>query len=99
MHLTAYNLVRRAMTLAALEGGRQPWQISFKAALQALGAYLPLLGAAMPIEAGCRALVQGIAAHRIGHRPDRCEPRRIKRRPKSQDLLMKPREQYKRNAE
>jgi putative transposase len=98
MHLTAYNLVRRAMTLTALERDRRPWQISFKAALQALGAYLPLLGAAMPIDAGCRALVQGIAAHRIGHRPDRCEPRRIKRRPKSHDLLMKPRSQYKRTA-
>lgn len=98
MHLAAYNLVRRAMTLTAIEGGRQPWQISFKATLQALGAYLPLLAAAMPIEAGCQALVRGVVAHRVGHRPDRFEPRRIKRRPKSHDLLMKPRSQYKRTA-
>jgi hypothetical protein len=98
MHLAAYNLVRRAMTLAALEAGRQPWQISFKAALQALDNYLPLLTAAMPIDAGCRALLNGIAAYCVGHRPDRVEPRRIKRRPKPHDLLMKHRSLYKRHA-
>lgn len=98
MHLLAYNLLRRVMAAAAIEAGVQPWQISFKSTLQSLGAYLPLLGGGMPIEAGCRALLDGIAAHRVGNRPDRFEPRRIKRRPKSHDLLMKPRSQYKQIA-
>lgn len=98
MHLLAYNLLRRMMALAAIEAGIQSWQISFKNALQSLSNYLPLLGCIMPIEAGCQALLEGIAAHRVGNRPDRFEPRRLKRRPKPHALLMRPRHEYKRHA-
>jgi hypothetical protein len=34
-----------------------------------------------------------LATHRVGHRPNRVEPRAVKRRPKPHDLLMEPREQ------
>ena len=95
MHLLAYNLLRRAMTAAAIAAGVQPWQISFKSALQTLNCYLPLLGGPMPLDAGCQALLDGIAARPVGNRPDRCEPRRVKRRPKPHDLLLKPRQHYK----
>jgi putative transposase len=96
MHLLAYNLLRRVMAMAAVEAEVQPWQISFKSALQALGNYLPLLVAYMPINAGCQALIDSIACHIVGNRPDRFEPRRIKRRPKSHKLLREPRANYKR---
>jgi putative transposase len=98
MHLLAYNLIRRAMTLAAAEANVPPWQISFKGTLQTLANFLPLLGTCMPLDEGCRTLLACLAAHLVGRRPDRYEPRRIKRRPKTQALLMKPRHEYKREA-
>ena len=98
MHLLAYNLVRRVMALAALEARVPPWQISFKGTLQTLNQFLPGLTSCMPLDAGCQALVECLAAHRVGNRPDRFEPRRIKRRPKSQALLQRPRHEYKRLA-
>jgi hypothetical protein len=96
MHLLAYNLVRRAMALAALRSGAQPWQISFKGAMQTLNQFLPHLGSATSVTAICEALVFCIAAHVVGNRPDRYEPRVRKRRPKEYDLMNKPREEYKR---
>jgi hypothetical protein len=36
---------------------------------------------------------QHLAAHRVGNRPNRIEPRAIKRRPKPHDYLMEPRKQ------
>jgi hypothetical protein len=98
MHLLAYNLVRRVMALAAAEAKAPPWQISFKGTLQTLSNFLPWLVACMPLESGCQAFLACITTHRVGNRPDRFEPRRIKRRPKSQALLQRPRHEYKRLA-
>jgi len=98
MHLLAYNLIRRMMTLAAVEANRCPWQISFQGTLQTLVAFLPSLVAGMPLETGCQSLTQCIASHIVGNRPNRFEPRRVKRRPKPQALLLKPRAEYKRYA-
>jgi Transposase DDE domain len=98
MHLLAYNAVRRVMALAALEAKVPPWQISFKGTLQTLNQFLPWLTSYMPLDAGCQALVECLATHRVGNRPDRFEPRRIKRRPKSQALLQRPRHEYKQLA-
>jgi putative transposase len=98
MHLLAYNLVRRVMAIAAADGKVPPWQISFKAAVQTLNTFLPGLAFSMPLDAGCQILIDCVAAHLVGNRPDRFEPRRIKRRPKSHDLLRKPRHEYKRMA-
>jgi Transposase DDE domain len=98
MHLLAYNLIRRMMALAAVEAKIPPWQISFKGTLQTLNTFLPWLSSSMPLNAGCQTLVASITAHLVGNRPDRFEPRRIKRRPKSQALLQRPRHEYKRLA-
>lgn len=95
MHLLGYNLIRRAMTMAALEADISPWQISFKGTLQTLNNFLPLLVSTMPLDEGCEALLTSIAAHIVGNRPDRYEPRMIKRRPKPYKLLQKPRASYK----
>lgn len=96
MHLLAYNLIRRAMALAALQSGVPPWQVSFKGALQTLSHFLPLLSTSTSLTAACEALVRCIAAHIVGDRPDRYEPRVRKRRPKEYDLMNKPRAEYKR---
>ena len=37
--------------------------------------------------------LQDMATHQVGNRPDRIEPRAVKRRPKPHRLLMQPREQ------
>ena len=54
-----------------------------------------LLTACMPLDTGCAALLSCIGAHRVGNRPDRVEPRRIKRRPKHFKLMQQPRAEYK----
>jgi hypothetical protein len=98
MHLLAYNLVRRAMALAALQSGAKPWQVSFKGAMQTLNQFLPQLGCATSVTAICEALVRCIAAHVVGNRPDRYEPRVRKRRPKEYAYMTKPRAEYKRQV-
>lgn len=49
----------------------------------------------MPVDAGCTALLDCLATHIVGNRPDRYEPGRVKRRPKQYKLLQQPRTEYK----
>jgi len=92
-HFLAYNLIRQVMTQAAEEFVMEPWQISFKATLQTLNAFaLPLLTCAKAkLPAVVDEMLLAIAHHAVGNRPDRVEPRALKRRPKPYDLLTKPR--------
>jgi hypothetical protein len=94
MHLLAYNLVRRAMALAALQHDRRPWQISFKGALQTLNHFLPQLSSVHSVAAYCEVLARSMAAHVVGNRSNRYEPRVRKRRPKEYAYMTKPRAQY-----
>jgi hypothetical protein len=96
MHLLAYNLLRRVMALAAIDRDVPPWQVSFKGTLQTLDHFLPLLASCMPLDAGCAALIASVAAHIVGTRPDRYEPRRVKRRPKNYKFFQQSRDSYKR---
>jgi len=96
MHLLAYNLIRRVMAMAALQSGVHPWQVSFKGTLQTLSQFLPLLGSAVGLTETCQAMVNCIAAHVVGNRPDRYEPRVRKRRHTEYDLMNRPRAEYKR---
>ena len=98
MHLLAYNLIRRAMALGALQSGAGPWQVSFKGALQTLNNFLPLLACQPSVDAWCQALASAIAAHHVANRPDRYEPRLTKRRPKKFKHLREPRANYKKRA-
>lgn len=92
-HLLAYNLVRQVMAQAAREHGVTPRQLSFAGAVQTLNEYRTLLLTAT--EADLPALTQhvltAIASHRVGNRPNRCEPRKVKRRPKGYSRLLKSR--------
>jgi IS4 transposase len=98
MHLLAYNLIRQAMALAALQSGAEPWQVSFKGALQTLNSFLPMLCSRVSVEDWCDALLGAIAAHDVGKRPDRYEPRLVKQRRKPYKHLREPRSNYKRRA-
>jgi Transposase DDE domain len=94
MHLLAYNLIRGLMASAAAAHGKEPRRLSFKGALQALGAFRE----ALQWTCGRRrrliweALLKVIAFHEVGDRPDRVEPRAVKRRPKPHRLLNEPRQ-------
>lgn len=92
-HLLAYNLIRRTMAAAAIRHECQPRSLSFAGALQTVSG--SLLQASV---ASCSQLhrlaeqkLESIASRRVGKRPNRVEPRAVKRRPKKQNLLMKPR--------
>jgi hypothetical protein len=94
-HLLVYNLLRAAMAHAALEHGVVPRQVSLQGTRQTLTAFHSLL-AQMPSTARERVVslvLRAIASHRVGTRPDRSEPRAIKRRPKPYPLLRVPRQQ------
>jgi len=82
-------------SLAALAQGRHPRDISFSACQQAVTAawgQWPRFAAAERVRQGADLLVV-LGRARVGNRPDRCEPRAVKRRPKEYDRLMKPRGQ------
>jgi hypothetical protein len=98
MHLLAYNLIRTAMAEAAFRHGLHPRNVSFKGALQTLWAYRPLVERASSGElpALYDDLLAAIASHRVGNRPNRYEPRAVKRRPKPHALLTIPRREAKR---
>src|SRR5215207_6206396 len=94
-HVLAYNLVRTVMAQAAAGHGLPPRSISFTGAVQTLAAFRPLLalgvgGGADPARV-YRALLGAMAAHRVGDRPDRYEPRLKKRRRNYYDWLTRPR--------
>jgi IS4 transposase len=91
--LLAYNVIRQVALQAALEAERLPRQISFSAALQAIAASWTTI-LCLDDEQTCRLIVaylSGLASHQVGDRPDRVEPRAIKRRPKPHRLLTEPR--------
>jgi hypothetical protein len=98
-HLLIYNLVRGLMVQAAQQAQVRPDELSFAGALQAVNAFLPKLeGARSPAEVARlgTALVGVIASHRVGDRPDRVEPRAVKRRRKSYPRLRVPRREAQR---
>lgn len=93
VHGLAYNLIRKVMAQAALSQERLPRELSFAAAVGAVAA--GWMSATLANRDTLTLLAQTqwrlIAWHQVGHRPDRVEPRAIKRRPKSHKLLNKPR--------
>jgi hypothetical protein len=94
-HLLAYNLIRGVMAAAAIQSGKSPWEISFKGTLQLLDQFLRILVSKITNEAWCNALLTAVATHVVGHRPDRFEPRLVKRRSKPYKHLREPRQNYK----
>jgi len=98
-HLLVYNVVRTLMAQAAVPAKVRPEQLSFQGALHAINAFLPKLKAARS-EAEVSRLWQRLLAligrRRVGNRPDRYEPRKVKRRPKNFPRLTVPRAEERR---
>ena len=100
-HILAYNLIRTIMAQAATRHDILPRTISFKATIQTLEAFQPLLAFhnqhCKPIlNQLFHHVIEIVVVNRVADRPDRFEPRRKKRRPKPYDRLMKPRNEAKR---
>ncbi len=101
-HILAYNLIRTIMAQAATRHGIEPRSISFKGAVQTLEAFQPAIALRGHRDSTLRRRLyqqslDAIAVHRVAGRPDRYEPRRMKRRKKRYDFLMKPRRMAKRD--
>lgn len=96
-HILAYNLIRTIMAQAANRHDLQPRTISFKGALQTLEAFQPMIAMSGSASRNdlYHTILDAIATHRVGDRPDRFEPRLIKRRPKRYVYLSKPRNETK----
>ena len=93
MHLLAYNLIRKVMAEAALAAGLNPRDISFKGTLQTLVAFA-MAGWSCPKRRRSllyTSVLRAVATHRVNDRPDRIEPRAVKRRPKKLVYLNEPR--------
>ena len=92
--LLAYNLIRKTILESAKRSGLSPRQISFTAAMQKVAA--SWVSVLVLSEASLALLVEAdlehLARHRVGHRPNRVEPRKVKRRPKPHKLLTEPRD-------
>jgi hypothetical protein len=100
MHLLAYNLIRGVMAEAARGRDVQPRELSFNGARQTIRAFEEThLYDPQRIAADFPLLLHLISQKRVGDRPDRYEPRAIKRRPKPYRLLMMPRREAKRRIE
>jgi putative transposase len=94
-HFLGYNLVCKVRAQAAVSQGVWPRSLSFTAAQQLLnGAWQRLTdGTAAERQRRGAKLLRVLAGERVGDRPDRCEPRAVKRRPKPHKLLNEPRDQ------
>jgi len=93
-HLLGYNLARKVLAQAALASGLTPRRLSFAGALQTLEAARSLLAISAGLDYTCLVveLLVAVAAHKVGGRPGRVEPREVKRRQKVK-LMTKPRAQ------
>jgi hypothetical protein len=94
-HFLAYNLVRKVSAQAAWTQGRHPREVSFTATKQAVAAWWSQATGTTAAERlrQSQELLQRLGTKPVGNRPDRYEPRAVKRRPKEYDRLMKPRAQ------
>ena len=92
VHLLAYNLIRGIMAEAARAGEVQPRRLSFKRALHTVRSFeAGHLYDPTRIAADLPRLLELIGRKRVGDRPDRYEPRAVKRRPKPYPRLTMPR--------
>ncbi len=95
VHWLAYNLIRKVMAQAALDQRRLPRSLSFAAAVAVVAGdwnQASLAGQELLV-ALTKAQWRLIAWHTVGDRPNRVEPRAVKRRPKEHQLLNKPRKE------
>jgi Transposase DDE domain len=99
-HMLAYNLIRGIMSEAARQGAVIPRKLSFKGALHTIRCFEEShLYDPLRIQADLPHLLPIIRQKCVGDRPDRYDPRAIKRRSNTYRLLTIPRVDAKRLIE
>ena len=95
MYFIVYNAMRWVISKAAQKHDKDPMRISFKGTLQDLRNWEALFNSPKLTAQDKRKLIaelyQGIARRIVPHRPNRQEPRCLKRRHKNYQLLTQPR--------
>ncbi len=98
MHLIAYNLIRALMLTAANRVAVHPDELSFKQSLNTIRQWTPAMVEAKT-ENWHREMLEllyhYLAASLLTKRPNRSEPRAVKRRPKNYQRLTAPRKEFK----
>jgi hypothetical protein len=96
-HLLAYNLIREAAAEAARRHDVLPRRLSFKGAVQLINAFAPHLPhCPARRESLWQEMLAAIATIRVGDRPDRSEPRKLKKRKSKYTYMMRPRAEERR---
>lgn len=81
--LLAYNLIRKLMFESAINYHVLPCYLSFKGAVQTVNEYKSLRSnSTLDWEKVYDSLLEAISRIRVGNRPNRVEPRAVKKRPK-----------------
>ena len=97
MHMVAYNMVRLVMQAAALNHGQVPEAMSFKGTIDRIKQWAwPIIIAQSANQRAqmYRTLLESIAEDPVVSRPNRYEPRVVKRRAKAYESMTKPRQVY-----
>jgi hypothetical protein len=93
-YLVAHNLVRCVMAAAVARHDGELERVSFKGSLDAVRQYSAVISQARSQKKRAELwgqLLQDLVRDRVRHRPNRQEPRAVKRRPKPFPLLNQPR--------
>lgn len=93
-HILAYNLIRKVMLQAAMVHKRNPREMSFKLALQAMYAFRQAGILCENNHELYATFLRVIASKKTGQQKRRSEPRVVKRRPKAFPRMQKPRAYY-----
>jgi hypothetical protein len=97
-YLVAHNLIRCVMAEAVARYAVDLERISFKGTVDALRQYSAQMDKARSRALRCQLwedLLLNLARDRVRYRPNRTEPRAVKRRPKPYPLLNRPRHRFK----
>jgi hypothetical protein len=98
VHLLAYNLIRALQLEASKQHCVDPLSLSFCATIQHVSSFSSLLSHASAAQRLYQytQLIFLVSTEKLPNRPNRVEPRAVKRRPKAYPRLTKPRKQLKR---
>ena len=98
VHLLAYNLIRTVQLEASRQHQVDPLALSLCATIQHLSSFTCLLAHATDEQRTYEyeQLIYLISTEKLPFRPNRVEPRAVKRRPKAYPRLTKPRKQVRR---
>ena len=99
--MLGYNLVRKVIATSAAVHDKQPRQLGFTLACQAILSSWMLLatGSCRDPVALWRSMLERIAANEVANRPGRIEPRVLKRRRHRYPLMTRPRHELQRELE